>query len=855
VKEEIAFRCPLRGGLHARPASQLVEVAGHFSSAIELANERTGERGNAKSVVAVIALDVRGGDPCRLHLDGSDAAAARMALHEFVTRALPAADDVPPSRAAERGDRPLPRVLREAGVRPVRGAPACPGIGRGRLVVAAALALPGEALAEEGGRRAEGRAEEQARVTAALGGLRAALESRLAAAQAPTEAGILRAHLAMARDVSIEAEIAKLVTAGLSAGRAVAETGRRLTALLARSASAIVRERAADVEDLCRELLERLGEAAHRPAIELDGPSVLLAGSLSPRELLGLDRRHLRALLLDRAGPTSHVVILARSFGIPTLLDAGGARTELPSGSAVVVDADLGFAILDEDPRVRRHYDRELAKREKRRERLARHVAPPAVTRDGRHLEVAANVATVEEVELAFECGAESIGLFRTEMLYLGRAEAPSEEEQLAVLAGAVRVARGRPVIVRALDAGGDKPLAYLEQPPEANPSLGRRGVRVYPAREDVFEAQLRAVLRAAALGPLRLMLPMVATPAEVRWVRERIAAAGEDLRREGSAFGAGLELGIMLEVPAAAFVLEELCREVDFVSLGTNDLAQYFFAADRENPHVASLADPRHPAFLRFLTRIVEEVRGHGRWIGMCGEMAGDPRCLPLLVGLGLDEISLAAPGIPAAKAAIARLDGPACRELLAAACACASVAEVEAKVAEFQRKSAAGSLTARDLVSIDFEGTSKAEVVQELVDLLHEGLRTEDPLAVEQAIWSREDTYSTGVGHGFAVPHCKTDAISATSLAVVRLARPVDWDAIDGSPVSCAILLAVRPSDDEREHMRYFSALARRLVHEDFRQAILGAGDAAAILACLEREVGTQSPVAGGRQDGTMR
>jgi len=307
--------------------------------------------------------------------------------------------------------------------------------------------------------------------------------------------------------------------------------------------------------------------------------------------------------------------------------------------------------------------------------------------------------------------------------------------------------------------------------------------------------------------------------------------------------------------VPSAAFALEELCREVDFVSLGTNDLAQYFFAADRENQDVASIRDPRHPAFLRFLSRIVEEVHAHGRSVGLCGEMAGDPSCLPLLVGLGLDEISLAASGIPAAKAEIARLDAAECRELLAAARACGGVAEVEALLAGFRRKSSARTLIAPELVALASEGASKAEVIEELVDLLHESLRTEDPLAVEAAIWSREETYSTGVGHGFAVPHCKTDAVSATSLAVVRLARPVDWDALDGNPVSCAILLAVRASDDEREHMRYFSALARRLVHEDFRHAILEARDAAGILACLDREVGGRIPEPRGTPDGTIR
>ncbi|MBK8978754.1 MAG: phosphoenolpyruvate--protein phosphotransferase [Planctomycetes bacterium] len=834
---ELDFRCPLAHGLHARPASHLAETAEGFRCRVELVGA-DGRSADARSVIAMIALDVRPDEACRLRFLGDDATAARDAFARFVADVLPGCDaDV--GGPLRQDALPLPRVLAAADPRVVRGTGAAPGIGRGTLVLAAAMAEPDAGLLDQRDEQGDDPQRERERVRRALVGLRESLARELDAGPSPTTAGILRAHLALARDVTLERAVTQRIDGGEAAPRAVWSAGRRLAELLSTSGSALVRERALDVEDLCLQLLERLGVPLPDPgAVALDGPSVLLAEQLAPRQLLALDRRHLAALVLASAGATSHAVILARSFGVPTLTGAAAARAQLSAGARVVVDADLGIALCEDDPRVRSYYDRRIAAIARRGAALAAFAAPAAITRDGHRIEVAANVASAEEAERAFANGADGIGLLRTEMLFLDRDAPPGEDEQVAVLTRALAAAAGRPVLVRTLDVGGDKPLPFLGLPREPNPFLGRRGVRLYPELAELIDTQLRAILRAAARGPLQLMVPMVATAAEVAWVRERVATLREELHAAGVDCGDRLPVGIMLEVPAAAFDLERLCAVADFVSLGTNDLAQYFFAADRENERVAGLHDPLQPSFLRLLRQIADELRARGTWLGMCGELARDPLALPLLVGLGLDEVSLSGPDLPAVKRGIAGLDARECRALLDSACACADAAAVRQRLAAFRRGGTVPLLTP-ELVVLGSAAATRAEAIAELAELLFVTFRTDDPLAVERAVWAREETYSTGLGGGFAIPHCKSDAVAATTLAVLRLDRPVDWDSLDGEPVRCALLLAVRGSDDERTHMRTFSALARRLVDEDFRAALLAAPDPEAVFSCLHREL----------------
>jgi phosphoenolpyruvate-protein phosphotransferase len=840
---EYTFQCPLPNGLHARPASLLSEVAGRFSANISVTNGRTTAVANAKSVLALVGIDVKMGDSCRVRIEGEDAETAHAALREFTRNVLPGCDEPLPVAEAGLGV-VLPRTLREIDVPWHAGTVVCPGIGRGIVVVAGGLALPAD-LAHE---PALSRGQEQERVRRAIASVRASMEADMAARPSAVEAGILRAHLAIVGDVGLGEKIAALVAAGRSAGQAIVKAAAFFAARMRAAESIYVRERAVDVEDIGLQLLEQIyGARIQAAGVVLTQPSVVAAENLTPRQLLSFDKRFLKALVLAHAGVTSHAVILARSFDIPTLTSVTEVRTILTAGQEAIVDANLGIVIPGVSPPVGRYYEREMRKLRRRQERFGRHARTPAVTLDGLRLEVGANVATTEELAPAFAQGADGIGLFRTEMLFMDRNAAPSEEEQFAIYVQAAKAAGGRPVIIRTFDVGGDKPVPYLHVRPEANPFLGCRGVRVYPGHRDVFAAQLRAILRASAFGRVWVMVPMVSALEEVRWVKARIAEARAELESAGLACDPAMPVGIMVEVPSAAFLIDQLAAEIDFFSIGTNDLAQYFLAVDRDSPDVAGLYSARHPAFLRLLAKIVEDARRHGRWVGMCGEMTRSPRDLPLLLGLGLDEISTAAPEIPSLKSAIAQSSAADCRVLLAKAMACRSVAEVEEVVAGFRGRGGTRSLLDPDLVAVGSDSASKSEAIQEIVDSFYAAGRTDQPQAIEEAVWARETVYSTGLGHGFAIPHCKTDAIAANSIGVVRLEQPVEWGSVDGEPVRCVILLAMRESDQDDAHMKVFSKLARKLMHEEFRERMLAAPDRAGLLTCLADELGLSTDQVG--------
>src|SRR5580698_5287263 len=655
---EFAFVCSLSDGLHARPASQLAEVANEFASECVLTNLRTGSVASLKSVLAILSADIRRGDRCIVQVRGPDESAAHSALLGFVEQVLPTCD-VPLAGVHPTTAGALPRTLLAAGVKACFGSPVSQGIGQGKVIPLNGMALPRELKT----RAASDPQSELAQIKRAIVAVRARIQDKFFNHTAPTEAAVLQADLAMASDVSLAQKLAEHVSQGKSAGQAVMEAGEFFIDLLRHSESEYIRERALDIEEICLQLLQEIyGLDLQTAAIELREPSVVVAETLAPQQLLGLERKWLKALVLEHSGATSHVVILARSLGIPTLVGVKSARSMLLPGQEVVVDAMRGFIVPQSSPAVQKFYEREQKTLELRRELLPAQTTGPAITTDGKTLEVAANASSYEEVALAFEKDADGIGLFRTEMAYLQRQHPPSEEEQFAIYAEAARVAAGRPVIIRTFDLGGDKNAAYLNLPAEENPFLGYRGVRIYAEHHQLLQAQLRAILRASAFGQVQVMAPMISSLDEVRQFKASISEAMQDLARKGIAFQSDLPIGIMIEVPSTAFILNELCAEVDFFSLGTNDLNQYFLAADRDNPKTAELSDVLHPGFLRFLKRIVDEIHSAGKWVGTCGEMASEIRHLPLLVGLGLDEISLPAAGIPAMKHAVSQLSATEC-------------------------------------------------------------------------------------------------------------------------------------------------------------------------------------------------
>jgi fructose-specific PTS system IIA-like component len=844
MPQEHRFHFPLANGLHARPASCLVEMAtGRFGSEIALVNERNGRTANAKSVLSLVGADVRRDDPCRLVMRGHDEDVALNALENFVRDVLPHCDDALPPVPAQPNGEALPRSLKAAGLRDyLRGTCASPGVGWGKVAIAGRVSLPGELASPS----AADPPRERERFASAVAALRARTDAKIAAATHAREAAVLKAHRAIVGDVALADHVDRAIQQqGATAAQAVVAAADYFSEMLRTAQSAYVRERVLDVQDVCCQLLELICGREMRAPARLVEPSVCVADHLTPGEFLALDRRHLKGLVLRNGGTTSHTIILARSMGVPALVGVHEALAVLRPGQEVVVDANFGILVANLTEPVRRYYQLETHRLERMHQELAGARRRRAVTHDGHELHVGANVASAEEVQPAIDNGADGIGLFRTEMLFMDRPAPPSEDEQLEIYARAARAAGERALTIRLLDIGGDKPVPYLNLPHDANPFLGYRGVRIYREHADLVRTQLRAILRAAGSGKLRILIPMVCAVEEVRQVKLLLAQAREELEAKGTTLARTPPLGVMLEVPSSAFIIPELCREADFFSIGSNDLAQYFLAADRDNRAVASCYTWMHPAFLRLLKKIADDAHAGRRRVGICGEMSESAAALPLLMALGLDEISMSSPQIPAVKRNIDGAHFDHCVRLLERALQCATADDVEAVLRRAAAERNGSPLLSRDLL-VRSRAVNKAEVIKEMTDSLWLAGRVEKPQFLEEEIWLREDRYSTGFGYGFAVPHCKSEHLGANSIAVAKLATPVEWGAADGKPVDVVILLAIRAADHGKEHMRIFSRLSRLVMSEEFRLRVRDETDPEQLLAFLNESLGVRAAVA---------
>jgi multiphosphoryl transfer protein len=411
------------------------------------------------------------------------------------------------------------------------------------------------------------------------------------------------------------------------------------------------------VEAVGRQVLLSLLGADATP-FQLTEPCILIADDLTPADTAHLDPAQVLGICTAMGGPTSHSAILARALGIPAVAGLGGEIMKTAPGTLIALDGTTGKVMVNPAADLAKELHRR-AKAEKAAETEARAAsAKPAVTRDQHRVEVVANIGSAKDAGAAVKNGAEGVGLFRTEFLFLDRQTAPDEEEQYQAYMAAAKVMDGRPMIIRTLDAGGDKQLPYLDQGVEANPFLGWRAVRLCLSQPELFKTQLRAIVRVAAVAPVKVMFPMVATLEEWRGAARLLAEAQTEVRAHGVALPARIETGIMVEIPSAALRAAHFAAEVDFFSIGTNDLTQYTLAAERGNPRVAALSDAFHPAVLDLIQRVAEAAHAKGKWVGVCGEMAGDALAVPLLVGLGIDELSMSAPAIPRVKQAIRTLD-----------------------------------------------------------------------------------------------------------------------------------------------------------------------------------------------------
>ncbi|MCQ3936410.1 MAG: phosphoenolpyruvate--protein phosphotransferase [Chloroflexi bacterium] len=463
------------------------------------------------------------------------------------------------------------------------------------------------------------------------------------------EASLFEAQAMFLEDAVLVQKAEGAIDSGMNAEQAWHDACEYFASQLEAMPDETLRARSADVRDVGRRVLEILTGVQAAPA--LTKQSIILARDLAPSQTAVLDKSKVLAFCTAEGGPTSHTAILAKALGIPAIVGLGDAVLDIPDETLLLVDGNTGALASNPTPDLVADFGQRILADGEKRQREHELAAQPSLTRDGHRIEIAANVGSVEDARLALQHGAEGIGLLRTEFLFLNRSQPPDEQTQYSAHRTILDLMGSRPVVVRTLDVGGDKEVPYLDFGHEANPFLGYRAIRISLDHPDDFKVQLRALLRAGAGHDLRIMFPMIASLEEVIKAKGLLAEAQMELRSAGREMAENVQIGIMVEIPSVALLAERFAREVNFFSIGTNDLTQYTLAAERGNKRVSHLNDPCHPAVLKEIQQVVLAAHRAGIWVGVCGEMAGDSQAIPILLGLGVDELSMSPRQIPSAK------------------------------------------------------------------------------------------------------------------------------------------------------------------------------------------------------------
>jgi phosphocarrier protein FPr len=644
-----------RLGLHARPAARFVQTVGRFPNARILVRNLSLGCGPvaANSINSVTMLGLAKGHTMEIVATGPEAQVALKALEALAKDHFGDRDEEPapitPSVLLPEGN--------SAGAGGYTGLCGSIGMAAGP---ARHFRIPAPAIPQD---RITDPQAEWARLLEALGEVRAQIQATLSSVTQRLDRSavdLFQAHLLFLDDPALCDPAHRLVfEEHLNAAAAWQRTSDAMAHAYRSQDNEYLRARAADLEAVGRQVTNVLTGGFQGGPI-LESPGILIASDLTPAETAQLDPAMVLAICTATGGPTSHSCILARAFGIPAIVGLGEAVLGILEDTPLLVDAGNGRLIPEPDePALAGFAEWQEASRSEAVEARV-HRMEAAITLDGRRVEIGANIGSLADAWAAVEAGADSIGLLRTEFLFSGRQTAPNEDDQFATICAIGEAMAGRPIIIRTLDVGGDKPMPFLETGYEANPFLGWRAIRLCLANPEFFKVQLRAIVRAAALFPVKVMFPMIATLGELRAAKALLAQAQAEVQDRGLAVPPRLETGIMVEVPAAAVLANQFAPEVDFFSIGTNDLAQYTMAAERGNALVAALSDASQPAVLELIRQVVEAGHAQGKWVGLCGELGGDLRAIPILVGLGIDELSMGASMIPDAKRKIRTLDFP---------------------------------------------------------------------------------------------------------------------------------------------------------------------------------------------------
>lgn len=683
-QKSIELTVPNPAGLHARPAARFVRTAMRFDADINVRNV-THQRppANAKSMMEVANTGTAWqGERIRITARGDDADEALAALQTLVQSGfgeMDAAEERPtgektPALAPETSPAPPGPAAIEDGK--LQGIPASEGfvVAPAHVYRPAELAIPHETVSDashEIGRLHSALREAREQLT----GLQEDIAQR-----DEDVAEIFQFQRMMLEDPTlVEAVEHQIETESSNAEAAVERVIHEWVQRFAAGGDTLMRLRADDVRDAGQRVLRiLLGVAQRQPLSSLPEPAIVIARDLTPSDTAQLDRDQVHGLCIAGGGATSHVAILARMWNLPAVVGLGEGVLAIPDGTQLALDGSAGVVEVDPPTEVIDNYQRQREQRQARLEQAMSSREAPAVTHDGHRVEVVANIGDVASAREAVEFGAEGVGLLRTEFLYLDRSAVPDEEEQYRAYRAIAHVMGPRPLIIRTLDIGGDKPLPYLDLEPEMNPFLGVRAIRLALRRSDLFQPQLRAILRAAEGRNVKVMFPLIATYGEVVQAKEALQQAHQDLAREGTPHAQDIEVGIMVETPAAALQADHIAPLVDFFSVGSNDLTQYTLACDRGNEQLGELFQALNPAVLRLIRLVIDAAHAAGKWAGLCGELAGERRAIPVLLGLGLDEFSMTPRAIPEAKQLIRSLTRTQAQDIAEHALALPTVTQV---------------------------------------------------------------------------------------------------------------------------------------------------------------------------------
>ncbi len=662
---------PGKLGLHARPATVLVNLAKSFQSEIYLRyNHQTA---NAKSLIALLKLGVEGGQTVRVMAQGIDQQQAVATLATAIEAGLEDQPESAPAMLAVKPDGNISSALSPAHFEglPIIGVAASPG-----LAVAPIYQLQPRQFVfatNASDPQAEAARLRQAIATAKLQlqDLYETVKARAGAA----EAAIFQAHQEFLADPELQQSTLDQLQQHRSAAWAWQQTYQQRAASLERLSDPLLAGRATDLRDVGERVLRLLVEEAEAKLSSAEVPEqpfILIAEDLTPSDTAGLDPTRVIGLCTAYGGPTSHSAIIARSLDIPAVVGAGMAVLHLANGTRCILDGETGQLYANPSEADLDKASAAQIDLQSRREAERLNCYQPAIMTDGHRVEVVANIGAAAEAEQAVNAGAEGIGLLRTEFLFLNRTEPPSEAEQVAAYTQMTQALNGLPLIIRTLDIGGDKAVPYLNLPAEANPFLGVRGIRLCLQRPDLFKTQLRAIFRAAETGPIKIMFPMITMLSEFRQARQ----IAESVRLEVGA--APVDYGMMVEVPAAVMLADAFAAEVQFFSIGTNDLTQYTLAMDRGHPALAKQADGLHPAVLQMISQTVQAAQSNAKWVGVCGGIAGEPLGAAILVGLGVAELSVSIPSVATVKSKLRSLSLSQAKDLAERALQCSSAEEV---------------------------------------------------------------------------------------------------------------------------------------------------------------------------------